>query len=257
MMTLCLFIIAIASYLLGAVNGSIIASKYFFKKDIRNFGSGNAELTNFYRIFGKTGIIVVLAIDIAKTAAAVLLGWGLMKIYDAGMVGKLFAGFFVMLGHAFPIYYDFKGGKGVLCGGILVLMLDWRIGLLCWLVFIIAVAITRYVSLGSICAGIMLPVGVALFGGWWLQVVLALMCGLLLVIMHRQNILRLIAGMERKLSFGEPAGRPEGRDGEKNPAAERAERPRPAQQRTRRGGGARFSMLEDVDDDTGDEEDDD
>lgn len=203
MLTFCLFIIAIISYLLGAVNGSIIASKYFFKKDIRDFGSGNAGLTNFYRIFGKTGVIVVLVIDIAKTALAVFLGWLLMKGFGFEVEGKLFAGFFVMLGHAFPIYYGFKGGKGVLCGGILVLMLDWRIGLLCWLVFIIAVAFTRYVSLGSICAGIMLPIGIAVFDGWWLEVVLGLMCGLLLVIMHRQNLLRLIGGKERKLSFGQ------------------------------------------------------
>lgn len=231
MLTFCLFIIAIVSYLLGAVNGSIIASKYFFKKDIRELGSGNAGLTNFYRNFGTTGIVVVLLIDIIKTAVAVFLGWGLMKIYGHGMVGKLFAGFFVMLGHAFPIYYGFKGGKGVLCGGILVLMLDWRIGLLCWLVFLIAVIFTKYVSLGSIGAGIMCPIGTAIFGGWWLQVVLALMCGLLLVVMHRQNILRLIAGKERKLNLG---GRPE------------AVKEAPRQEKPKRE--AKFNVLEDVDD---------
>ncbi|MDD6189335.1 MAG: glycerol-3-phosphate acyltransferase [Clostridiales bacterium] len=232
MLTFCLFVIAIVSYLLGAVNGSIIASKYFFKKDIRELGSGNAGLTNFYRNFGTTGIVVVLLIDIAKTAVAVFLGWALMKIFGHGMVGKLFAGFFVMLGHAFPVYYGFKGGKGVLCGGILVLMLDWRIGLLCWLVFIIAVVFTRYVSLGSICAGIMLPIGTAIFGGWWLQVVLSIMCGLLLVIMHRQNILRLIAGKERKLSLG---GKPEA-------AKERPQKEKPQREP------AKFNVFEDVDD---------
>ena len=202
MLIFCLFVIAVVAYMLGAVNGAIIASKYIFKKDIRDYGSGNAGLTNFYRIFGTKGILIVLAIDILKTAAAVFLGWLLLHIYGYGMVGKLFAGFFVMLGHAFPVYYDFKGGKGVLCGGILVLMLDWRIGLICWAVFALAVLFTRYVSLGSVCAGIMLPVGVAIFGGWYLQVLLAVACGLLLVIMHRENIVRLIQGRERKLNFG-------------------------------------------------------
>jgi glycerol-3-phosphate acyltransferase PlsY len=202
MLIFCLFVIAIVSYLLGAVNGAIIASKYIFKKDIRDYGSGNAGLTNFYRIFGTKGIVIVLAIDVVTTAAAVILGWGLLRLFGYGMVGKLVAGFFVMLGHAFPVYYGFKGGKGVLCGGILVLMLDWRIGLICWAVFALAVLFTRYVSLGSVCAGIMLPVGVAIFGGWYLQVLLSVACGLLLVIMHRDNILRLIAGRERKLSFG-------------------------------------------------------
>lgn len=236
MLTVCLFIIAIVAYLLGAVNGSIIASKYFFKKDIRELGSGNAGLTNFYRNFGTTGIVVVLLIDIIKTAAAVFLGWGLMKIYGHGMVGKLFAGFFVMLGHAFPVYYGFKGGKGVLCGGILVLMLDWRIGLLCWLVFIIAVIFTKYVSLGSIGAGIMCPIGTAIFGGWWLQVVLALMCGLLLVVMHRQNILRLIAGKERKLNLG---GKPEA-------VKEKPVKERPVKEKPQRE--AKFNVLEDFED---------
>lgn len=235
MLTFSLFVIAIVAYLLGAVNGSIIASKYFFKKDIRELGSGNAGLTNFYRNFGTKGIAVVLVIDIIKTAVAVFLGWLLLRGFGHGMVGKLFAGFFVMLGHAFPVYYDFKGGKGVLCGGILVLMMDWRIGLLCWLVFVIAVIFTKYVSLGSVCAGAMCPIGTAIFGGWWLQVILALMCGLLLIIMHRQNILRLIAGKERKLELG---GKPEA-------AKEKKVRPpkeAPAKE-------PRFNVFEEVEDD--------
>lgn len=235
MLTFCLFIVAIVAYLLGAVNGSIIASKYFFKKDIRELGSGNAGLTNFYRNFGTKGILLVLAIDIVKTAIAVWLGWALIKIHGHGMVGKLFAGFFVMLGHAFPVYYGFKGGKGVLCGGILVLMMDWRIGLLCWLVFIIAVIFTKYVSLGSVCAGAMCPIGTAIFGGWWLQVILALMCGLLLIVMHRQNILRLIAGKERKLDLG---GKPTA--AKARPVKEEA----PKEEKPEK----KFNVFEDVDD---------
>lgn len=235
MLTFCLFIIAIVAYLLGAVNGSIIASKYFFKRDIRELGSGNAGLTNFYRNFGTKGIVLVLAIDIVKTAAAVFLGWLLLRGFGHGMVGKLFAGFFVMLGHAFPVYYDFKGGKGVLCGGILVLMMDWRIGLLCWLVFLIAVIFTKYVSLGSVCAGAMCPIGTAVFGGWWLQVVLALMCGLLLIVMHRQNILRLIAGKERKLDLG-------GKPAAAKPRKERPAKEAPAKE-------PKFNVFEDVEDD--------
>lgn len=235
MLTFCLFIIAIVAYLLGAVNGSIIASKYFFKRDIRELGSGNAGLTNFYRNFGTKGIVLVLAIDIVKTAAAVFLGWLLLRGFGHGMVGKLFAGFFVMLGHAFPVYYDFKGGKGVLCGGILVLMMDWRIGLLCWLVFLIAVIFTKYVSLGSVCAGAMCPIGTAVFGGWWLQVVLALMCGLLLIVMHRQNILRLIAGKERKLDLG-------GKPAAAKPRKERPAKEAPAKE-------PKLNVFEDVEDD--------
>ena len=106
-----------------------------------------------------------------------------------------------------PIYYGLKGGKGVLCGGFLVIMLDWRVGLVCWLVFIIVVLASHYVSLGSILAGLALPLSVGLLGGWWLEVLLASFCAALLIIMHWQNILRLIIGKERKFAVRqEPEG---------------------------------------------------
>lgn len=196
-----LSLVAIVAYLLGGVNGAIISSKYIFKKDIRNYGSGNAGLTNFYRIFGVKGAALVLLIDIGKTALGVFIGWALLRFYGFSMVGKLYAGFFLVLGHAFPVYYGFRGGKGVLCCGILVLMLDPIIGLICWVAFALVTLLTHYVSLGSIAAAVSFPISVAAFGGWWLQVLLSLFCSVLLVIMHRHNIIRLILGKESKLSF--------------------------------------------------------
>ncbi len=202
-----LFLVAIVAYLLGGVNGAIISSKYIFKKDIRNYGSGNAGLTNFYRIFGAKGVALVLIIDIGKTVIGVLFGWLMLRIYGFSMVGKLFAGFFLMLGHVFPIYYGFKGGKGVLCCGIIVLTVDPVVGLICWIVFAIVALLTRYVSLGSIAAAVAFPIGIAAFGGWWLQVLLSIFCSVLLVIMHRHNIIRLILGKESKFSFEDKKNR--------------------------------------------------
>ena len=207
-----LFLVAVVAYLLGGVNGAIISSKYIFKKDIRNYGSGNAGLTNFYRIFGVKGAALVLLIDIGKTVIGVLFGWLMLRIYGFSMVGKLFAGFFLMLGHVFPVYYGFKGGKGVLCCGIIVLTVDPVIGLICWIVFAIVALLTRYVSLGSIAAAVAFPICIAAFGGWWLQVLLSLFCSVLLVIMHRHNIIRLILGKEPKFSFEDKKN---GRAGEK------------------------------------------
>ena len=176
-------------------------SKYIYKKDIREYGSGNAGLTNAYRVFGKKSVALVLLIDIAKAAIAAFLGWLLLGHFGHPMVGKLFAGFFVILGHIFPIYYQFKGGKGVLCCGIVSLILDWRVGLICWGIFILIVLLTRYVSLGSILGGIAFPVSIGILGGWYLEVLLASLCGFLLIVKHSKNIVRLFKRNESKINF--------------------------------------------------------
>ncbi|NLL37964.1 MAG: glycerol-3-phosphate 1-O-acyltransferase PlsY [Clostridiales bacterium] len=202
MLIFSLAVTAVVSYFLGAINGAIIMSKLYYKKDIRDYGSGNAGLTNAYRVFGKKSVALVLLIDIAKAAISVLLGWLLLGRLGHPFIGKLFAGFFVILGHVFPVYYGFKGGKGVLCSGILALMLDWRIGLLCWAVFIVILLITRYVSLGAIVSALAFPISIGLFGGgWYLEVVLSSMCAAILIVKHYQNIGRLIRGKERKFTI--------------------------------------------------------
>ncbi|MBO6011403.1 MAG: glycerol-3-phosphate acyltransferase, partial [Oscillospiraceae bacterium] len=185
---------------------------YIFKKDIRNYGSGNAGLTNFYRIFGVKGVALVLLIDIGKTVVGILFGWLMLRIYGFSMVGKLFAGLFLTLGHVFPVYYGFKGGKGVLCCGIIVLAVDPVVGLICWIVFAIVALLTHYISLGSIAAAVAFPIGIAAFGGWWLQVLLAIFCSIVLIIIHRHNIIRLILGKESKFSFDD---KKKGRSAEK------------------------------------------
>lgn len=201
MLIFSLAVTAVVSYFLGAVNGAIIMSTLYYKKDIREYGSGNAGLTNAYRVFGKKSVALVLLIDIAKAAISVLLGWLLIGSFGYPLVGKLFAGFFVILGHVFPAYYRFKGGKGVLCSGILVLMLDWRIGLLCWAIFIIILLSTKYVSLGAMLGALAFPISIGIFGGWWLEVFLSLLCAVILIVKHYQNIIRLISGKESKFSI--------------------------------------------------------
>ena len=146
-------IIAVCAYLLGSLSFAIIVSKLTLGKDIRNYGSGNAGLTNAYRTMGAKKTLLVLLGDIAKGAAAVSIGMVL-----AGPVGKLTAGIFVILGHMFPLYFGFKGGKGVLVGAVMLVFFDWRVFGIAFLLFVLAVALTKWISLGSILGAISFPI---------------------------------------------------------------------------------------------------
>ena len=191
MLILYLLAIALSSYLLGGINGAIITSKYFYKKDIRQFGSGNPGLTNFYRVFGVRGAAMVLAIDILKSVLPVLFGGWLLGRLGMRMLGAETAAFFVMLGHSYPVYYKFQGGKTVLAAGAALFIIDLRVAIVSWVVF-----------LGSICAGIAYPISVAAFGlGGPACIVIAALSGALLLFRHRPNIVRLLNGTESRISF--------------------------------------------------------
>lgn len=190
------FIIAASAYLLGSLSFAIIICKLTLGKDIRSYGSGNAGLTNAYRTMGAGKTLLVLFGDIAKAAAALAIGGVL-----AGMMGKLVAGIFVILGHVFPVYFGFRGGKGVLVGATMLVFLDWRIFLVALVLFVIAVALTRWVSLGSILGAISFPITMQIFyGDARLSVVAALMAAAV-VFMHRSNIKRILSGTENRFSF--------------------------------------------------------
>ena len=162
-----LVLIAIAAYLLGSVNGAIIVSRYLFHSDVRMMGSGNAGLTNFYRNYGAKGIAGVLGIDIAKGVLAPLIGGLVFGLATSDplleqeylRVGRLFATFCLVLGHVFPVFYGFRGGKGILCGAAATLRHRLQRGRhsprWCspW-----PCLLTRYVSLGSILGAVSVPV---------------------------------------------------------------------------------------------------
>ena len=192
--------VTVASYLLGCFNGAVIVSKYILRDDVRNHGSGNAGLTNFYRTFGGPLTAAVILTDVLKAVIAVLLGSWLLGFIDP-LFGKYWAGLFCLLGHMFPCMFHFKGGKGILSGGTIAIMIDWRIALVVWGGFLILTALTRYVSLGSLWAGASFP-----FISWYCYpdsviVILAFACGGLVVWQHRANIKRLLSGTENKFSF--------------------------------------------------------
>ena len=193
--------VAAASYLLGCFNGAVIVSKYILRDDVRSHGSGNAGLTNFHRVFGGPLTFVVILCDVLKAVAALLLSQWLIGGLFGVVFAKYWAGLFCLVGHMVPCMFRFKGGKGILSGGTIALMVDWRVALVVWGGFLILTILTRYVSLGSVWAGASFP-----FITWICYpdpaiVVLAFACGGLVVWKHRANIKRLLQGNENKLSF--------------------------------------------------------
>ena len=198
----------VIAYFCGCFNGAVIVSKYILRDDVRNHGSGNAGLTNFYRTFGGPLTFVVILTDVLKAVVAILVGASLFSgiAVDVAWVpyftilGKYWSALFCLLGHMFPCMFHFKGGKGILSGGTIVWMIDWRIGLVVWVGFLLLFLLTKYVSLGSVWAGASFP-----FATWYFYpdpviVLLAFLLGALILWKHRSNIVRLIHGNENKFS---------------------------------------------------------
>lgn len=190
---------ALISYFCGCINGAILISKHYLHEDVRTRGSGNAGLTNFYRNYGAKYAALVLALDALKMVAAIVISCSIMSWTPEV---KLWSGMFCVLGHIFPVTFRFKGGKGILSGVTLLMMLDLRIGLICLALFIVLVAATRYISLGSIVGSLVAPILFMVFyWGNWFSFVLLTLTAALLIWSHRSNIKRLLGGSENKFSF--------------------------------------------------------
>lgn len=207
-----ILLLTVVPYVLGCSNGAILVSKYILRDDIRTHGSGNAGLTNFSRVFGgKLTLLVVLA-DVLKAVFGVLLGvLGAHLLQRAGVSAitdlraKYIAGLFCELGHMFPVMFGFRGGKGIMSGGIIAIMIDWRVAVVVWGSFLILAAATKYVSLGSISTGILFPIMAWVLFRDPVCLVFAVIVGGLIVFQHRSNIQRLIHGNENKFSFHKKA----------------------------------------------------
>ena len=205
-----LVIVAIISYLLGSCNFGVIISKSLKKEDIRESGSGNAGTTNMMRTYGKTlGILTIIG-DIAKVFVAIWLAFKIMSVEETKMIFdrisdnpqyvlKSFAGLFAVTGHIFPCFFKFKGGKGVATSGGMVIMIDWRIALILFAIFVLIILITRYVSLGSIIMAVVYPVFMGLFHKDLGLVIISLVFTVIVVMAHRENIKKLINHTENKI----------------------------------------------------------
>lgn len=192
-----LFIIAVVSYLCGSFSSSVVVSKVFLRKDLREYGSGNAGLTNSYRLMGGKLTLFVLIGDVLKAVIGVSIGGWLM-----GPLGRLIAGAFVMVGHMFPVFFGFRGGKGVLTGATMLVLFDWRVFLVAFALFALSVAITRWVSLGSILGAFSFPITTFIFYHDVTMTVLAALMGGAVIVAHHGNIGRILSGTERRFTFG-------------------------------------------------------
>lgn len=197
-----IIIVALACYLLGNLNGAVSISRLVAKEDVREKGSGNAGLTNFVRNYNAVNGLLVILIDGGKSVLACLLGGIALSPFGYVLEGRILGGLMVTLGHNFPALLGFKGGKGILSALFIGFCVDWRIAVIGLSVFILAYAITKYVSLGSI-------LGAATYGVCfvWLQydrpwvMGMGLVLSLLAIFMHRGNILRLAKGQESKTNL--------------------------------------------------------
>ena len=201
-MVISIILASVIAYLLGNLNGAVVISRLVAHEDVRTKGSGNAGLTNFTRNYGSATSIFVILIDVGKAVAACLIGGLLMKRYGLYQEGIALGGLFVILGHDFPALLGFKGGKGILSGVTVALMMDWRLGLLVFSIFLVAYGLTKYVSLGSVLSS----GSFGFFYAWFhrdslFPILVGFFLSGLIVWMHRGNIVRLIKGEERKTNL--------------------------------------------------------
>lgn len=215
---------AAVGYLLGSISWSIILTKKVSGEDIRNQGSGNAGMTNVLRTVGKLPAILTFAGDFLKCVAAALLAWGIIILgfqlaghseapgFELTQIAKFLAGAGCVLGHAFPLYHGFRGGKCIVTSAAMILMTDWRVFLLILATFGIVFLVKRIISLGSVCCAALYPVYTFLLtyridyleqgcSVRYLQFVMLLSVGVCVLVLwkHRANIDRLRRGEEKPI----------------------------------------------------------
>lgn len=196
-----LVIYTLAPYLLGSLNTAVIVSRVMYNDDIRRYGSGNAGFTNVMRTFGMKAAAFTFVGDILKTVISVMIGWCFF-----GYLSAYIAGFACFIGHILPCFYQFRGGKGVLCASAMLFMLDWRLFFIEVAIFLVAVFVTKYISFGSILGAMTYPLilnrmNAHLENRLGTIEMIAMAIGVIIVWKHRENLKRIFNGTESKFSF--------------------------------------------------------
>lgn len=207
-------VIGIIAYLIGSISFSVIISKKMAGFDVREKGSKNAGSTNVLRTVGKKAAVITLLCDVLKGVVAVLIAYIVGKFVNDVNVNKAIlvqvAALCVVIGHTFPIFFKFKGGKGVATSLGIVLLLNWQIGLICLVFALVLMILTRMVSLGSISAAILFPVLTIFITENYLvegnYIIFGILLAAFVVYNHRANVKRILTGTENKLSFNKEKG---------------------------------------------------
>ena len=197
--------IAVLSYLIGSINCSILISR-IFKKDIRESGSGNAGATNMLRTFGPAAGVITMVGDFLKTLIPLVITRVLFRNEDYWQAVVAFSGFFCSMGHAFPVYFGFRGGKAVTVVAMVLLVVDWRCFAVAVTLFVLTVVLSRYVSLGSMVGGFSGPVTMFFichddFANRWFVSICLFALAVMVMLLHWENVKRLVKGTERKFKF--------------------------------------------------------
>lgn len=200
-------IMAIIAYAIGSISFSVIISRKMAGFDVREKGSGNAGSTNMLRSVGKKAALLTLVCDILKGVIAIFIAIIVGKINSEvnGAILVQIAAFFVVVGHTFPIFFEFRGGKGVATSLGVILLVNWKIGLICLVFALILMILTRMVSLGSISAAILFPVLTVFIDECYIvegnYIIFGIIMAIFIAYNHRSNIKRLLNGTENKISF--------------------------------------------------------
>ena len=203
-------IIAIIAYAIGSINFSVLISKKMAGFDVREKGSGNAGTTNMLRSVGKKAAVITLLCDILKGVVSIgiaLIAGNIVKNVDKAVLVQI-AGILVVVGHTFPIFFEFKGGKGVATSLGVIMMINWKIGLICLVFALVIMAFSRMVSMGSVGAAILFPV-LTLFintnfiveASGMKYFIFSVILAVMVIFNHRANIKRIAGGTENKLRF--------------------------------------------------------
>ena len=205
-------VIGIIAYLIGSISFSVIISKKMAGFDVREKGSKNAGSTNVLRTVGKKAAVITLLCDVLKGVVAVLIAYIVGKFVDNVDRAILVqvAALCVVIGHTFPIFFKFKGGKGVATSLGIVLLLNWQIGLICLVFALVLMILTRMVSLGSVSAAILFPVLTIFITENYLvegnYIIFGILLAAFVVYNHRANVKRILTGTENKLNFNKEKG---------------------------------------------------
>lgn len=184
-------LIAAAAYIIGSFSPAIFLSRHLLGRDVRKQGSGNAGATNMARVYGMGFGLVTLLCDALKAAAAIYLATWLL-----GEWGIFVGGIFCLLGHCFPVFYGFKGGKGVSVGAVVAFAVDWRVFIVVVLAFALGAVLSRKVSVGSVLAALSITVAALVFGVSLPRLLLAILGMILVTARHAANIDRVVHGEE-------------------------------------------------------------
>lgn len=201
--TVLLIIIAVIAYGIGSMSSVVIASNYVFHVNLRRLGTGSSALSNFRRIYGAKGFVKLLLVELVRDILPILIGGLLMGIKGQAAVGRAFAGFCLVMGRLYPVFYDLKGSHAIICMLVVMAFVNFSGALAVLLFVVLGIWLTKYVSLGAVAGAAVMCIASLLLVDDPLVMKLALFAGLAALVRHIPAVSRMLSGRETKLSFEE------------------------------------------------------